>query len=113
MSDAIWAHGPVIEMFDKILTWMLLPVTVVLLVWNWVVNWRTGEKYFWRQVCKQASAIFIGGGLAFLLVVIVKWSKGDALEIEAGGRAAILIIFSVVGLLILLARYKFRNSSER
>lgn len=113
MCDALWAHGEVVAILDKTLTWIMLPMTVVLVVWHLVVSWRTGEKYFWRKVRKQASALFIGGGLGFLLAAIVKWCKGEAMTIDADDRTAILAVFSVVGLLILFARYKFRNSGEK
>ena len=113
MCDALWAHGEVVAILDKTLTWIMLPMTVVLVVWHWVVSWRTGEKYFLRKVRKQASAIFIGGCLGFFLAAIVKWCKGEAMTIDADNRTAILEVFSVVGLLILFARYKFRNSGEK
>ena len=49
------------------------------------------------------------GGLAFLLVIIVKKYKGEALEIDNEARVAILAIFAVLGLVIAFARYKYKH----
>ena len=36
MCDALWAHGEVVAILDKTLTWIMLPMTVVLVVWHLV-----------------------------------------------------------------------------
>lgn len=112
MSDALWAHGPVVEMLDKILFWIMLPMTLLLFVLYWIGNWRTGERYFWKKLRTQAGAMFIGGGLGFLLVLVVQWCKGDAVEMSSMARATVLAIFSVVGLMIGYARYRLRKMNE-
>ena len=112
MSDALWAHGPVVEILDKTLFWIMLPATVLLLVLYWIGNWRTGERYFWKKLRAQASVMFIGGGLGFLLVLVVQWCKGDAVEMSSMARATVLAIFSVVGLMIGYARYRLRKMNE-
>ena len=85
MSDAQWAHSEAIEM------------------------WRQGARYFWRQWQKGATTVLVGGGLAFLLVLIVKKCKGEAVEINNEARMIILAIFAVIGLVIAFARYKFKH----
>ena len=49
MSDALWAHGEVVEVLEKTLLWIMLPMTVVLFVWHNVVLWGgladVAEKY--------------------------------------------------------------------
>lgn len=109
MSDALWAHSEAIIMLDKVFTWILLPLTVLLFVLHNVESWRKGARYFWRQWQKGATAVLVGGGLAFLLVLIVKSCKGEALEIDNEARMVILAIFAVIGLVILFARYKFKH----
>ena len=107
--DALWTHGEAIMMLDKVFTWILFPLTVLLFVLYNVESWRKGSRYFWRQWQKGATAVFVGGGLAFLLVITVKKYKGEALEIDNEARAIILAIFAVIGLVIAFARYKYKH----
>lgn len=109
MSDAQWAHSEAIEMLDTILLWMVFPLTVLLFILHNIQMWRQGARYFWRQWQKGATAVLVGGGLAFLLVLIVKKCKGEALEINNEARMIILAIFAVIGLVIAFARYKFKH----
>ena len=109
MSDAQWAHSEAIEMLDTILLWIVFPLTVLLFILHNVESWRKGARYFWRQWQKGATAVLVGGGLAFLLVLIVKKCKGEALEINNEARMIFLAIFAVIGLVIALARYKFKH----
>ena len=109
MSDAQWAHSEAIIMLDKVFTWILLPLMVLLFILHNVESWRKGARYFWRQWQKGATAMLIGGGLGFLLVLIVKSCKGEALEIDNEARMVILAIFAAIGLVIAFARYKFKH----
>ena len=109
MSDALWAHSEAIIMLDKVFTWILLPLTLLLFILHNVESWRKGARYFWRQWQKGATAMLIGGGLGFLLVLIVKSCKGEALEIDNEARMVILAIFAAIGLVIAFARYKFKH----
>lgn len=109
MSDAQWAHSEAIEMLDTILLWIVFSLTVLLFILHNIQMWRQGARYFWRQWQKGATAVLVGGGLAFLLVLIVKSCKGEALEIDNEARMVILAIFAVIGLVIALARYKFKH----
>lgn len=109
MSDAQWAHSEAIEMLDTILLWIVFPLTVLLFILHNIQMWRQGARYFWRQWQKGATAILVGGGLAFLLVLIVKKCKGEAVEINNEARIVILAIFAVIGLVIAFARYKFKH----
>lgn len=109
MSDAQWAHSEAIEMLDTILLWIVFPLTVLLFILHNIQMWRQGARYFWRQWQKGATAILVSGGLAFLLVLIVKKCKGEALEINNEARMIILAIFAVIGLVIAFARYKFKH----
>lgn len=109
MSDAQWAHSEAIEMLDTMLLWIVFPLTVLLFILHNIQMWRQGARYFWRQWQKGATAILVSGGLAFLLVLIVKSCKGEALEIDNEARMVILAIFAVIGLVIAFARYKFKH----
>lgn len=109
MSDAQWAHSEAIEMLDTILLWIVFPLTVLLFILHNIQMWRKGARYFWRQWQKGATAVLVGGGLAFSLVLIVKKCKGEALEINNEARMIILAIFAVIGLVIAFARYKFKH----
>ncbi len=109
MSDAQWAHSEAIEMLDTILLWIVFPLTVLLFILHNIQMWRQGARYFWRQWQKGATAILVSGGLAFLLVLIVKKYKGEAVEINNEARMIILAIFAVIGLVIAFARYKFKH----
>ena len=112
MSDALWAHSEVVEILEKTLLWIMFPMTLVLFVWHNVVLWRSGERLFWRTWQKSSMAIAVGGGLALMLVFVVKWSKGEAIEVSDSARMWILGVFSVIGLVIAFARYKFKNWRE-
>lgn len=57
-------------------------------------------------------AIAVGGGLAMALVFVVNWCKGEAMEISDSARMWILGVFSVIGLVIAFARYKFKSWRE-
>lgn len=109
MSDAQRAHSEAIEMLDTILLWIVFPLTVLLFILHNIQMWRQGTRYFWRQWQKGATAVLVGGGLAFSLVLIVKSCKGEALEIDNEARMVILAIFAVIGLVIAFARYKFKH----
>lgn len=109
MSDAQWAHSEAVIMLDKVFTWIFLPLTLLLFILHNVESWRKGARYFWRQWQKGATAVLVGGGLGFLLVLIVKSCKGEALEIDNEARMVILAIFAVIGLVIAFARYKFKH----
>ena len=109
MSDAQWAHSEAIIMLDKVFTWILLPLTLLLFISHNVESWRKGARYFWRQWQNGATAVLVGGGLAFLLVLIVKSCKGEDLEIGNEARMVILAIFAVIGLVIAFARYKYKH----
>lgn len=112
MSDELWAHSRVVEVLDTTLTWILLPMTVVLFVWHNMVLWHSGERLFWRTWQKSGLAMLVGGGLAFLLVLVVQWCRGEAVEISDSAKMWILAVFSAVGLLVMFARYKFKNWSK-
>lgn len=112
MSDALWAHSEVVEILEKTLLWIMFPMTLVLFVWHNVVLWRSGERLFWRTWQKSGMAIAVGGGLALVLVYVVGWCKGEATEISDSARMWILGVFSVIGLVIAFARYKFKNWRE-
>ena len=107
--DTVWAHGVAIEMLDKVFMWIIFPLTVLLFVLHNIESWRKGERYFWREWQKGATAVLVGGGLAFLLVLIVKSCRGEALEIDNEARMVIMAIFAVIGLVIAFARYKFKH----
>ena len=108
-SDALWAQSEGIKMLDTVLMWIILPLTVLLFILHNIETWRKGERYFWRQCQKTALSCGVGGGLAFLLVLIVKSCKGEALEIDNEARMIILAIFAVIGLVIVFARYKYKH----
>jgi hypothetical protein len=111
--DTVWAHGAAIEMLDKVFMWIIFPLTVLLFVLHNIESWRKGERYFWREWQKGTLALGVGGALALLLVILVKYYKGDALEIDNGGRIAIVAVFASIGFVYSFARYKFKNWREK
>lgn len=108
-SDALWAQSEGIKMLDTVLMWIILPLTVLLFILHNIETWRKGERYFWRQCQKTAWACGVGGGLGFLVVIIVMHYKGDAVEIDNVGRIAILAVFAAIALLYFFARYKYKH----
>lgn len=112
-SDALWAQSEGIMMLEKVLLWIIFPMTLLLFILRNIESWRKGERHFWREWQKSAVALGVGGALALLLVFIVKYSKGEALEVSSGGRIAILAVFAAIGLFYAFARYKFKNWRER
>ena len=112
-TDALWAHSEGVKMLHMVLTFIILPMTLLLFILHNIESWRKGERHFWREWQKSAAALGVGGALAMLLVFVVKYSKGEAIEIGSGGRIAILAVFAAIGLFYSFARYKFKNWREK
>ncbi|MBR4995977.1 MAG: hypothetical protein IKY82_07945 [Alistipes sp.] len=112
-SDALWAQGPGLTMLNKVLMWIIFPMTLLLFILHNIESWRKGERHFWRMWQKGSLALLVGGALGSLLVVVVKKCKGEALEIDNGTRLIILAVFSVIGLVCAFARYKFKTWREK
>ena len=108
-SDAAWAHSASIEILSKVLMWITLPLTVVLFVWLCIGLWRTSEKLFWRKLLRWAKSIVAGVVLSVVLVLVVRYFRGDALMLEQGKQVTIFIIFAAGGLIWGVAKYMFNN----
>lgn len=109
MSDALWAHGEVIQVLDKVLMWITLPLTIILFVWLCVGYWRQSERLFWRKCRRWGSALAIGVIVAVVLVILVRYVKGEGADISEGDRALFIGAFAVAGLVWSVARYKFQH----
>lgn len=109
MSDALWAHSEVVLILDRTLTWVMLPLSVVLTVWMCIGYWRQSERLFWRKWRRWGASLAFGAAAAALLVVLVHLAKGEKATIEEGDRTLLLGAFSAAGLIWYFARYKFRS----
>ena len=109
MSDALWAHSEVVQILDRTLTWVMLPLSVVLTVCMCIGYWRQSERLFWRKWRRWGASLAFGAAAAALLVVLVHLAKGEKATIEEEDRTLLLGAFSAAGLIWYFARYKFRS----
>ena len=109
MSDALWAHSESVEVLDMFLDWIILPLTLVLFVWYCIGLWRTSERLFWRKCRQWGVAVAVGTAAAVVLVLLVKYLKGESGTIDAEDRRYIIIVFAGAGLLYAVARHKFKH----
>ena len=107
--DAAWAQSVGIEMLDKILIWITLPLTGILFIWQCVGYWRTSERLFWRKCRQWGTALAVGVVCAVALVLLVRYAKGDNTTIKDGERVLILSVFAAGGLIYGIARHKFKH----
>ena len=109
MSDALWAHSESVEVLDTLLDWIILPLTLILFVWYCIGLWRTSERLFWRKCRQWGVAVAVGTAAAVVLVLLVKYLKGESGTIGEEDRSFIVMTFAVAGALYGLARYKFKH----
>lgn len=109
MSDALWAHSEVVLILDRTLTWVMLPLSVVLTVCMCIGYWRQSERLFWRKWRRWGASLAFGAAAAALLIVLVHLAKGEKATIEEEDRTLLLGAFSAAGLIWYFARYKFRS----
>lgn len=109
MSDALWAHSEVVLILDRVLMWVMLPLSAVMFVCLCISYWRQSERLFWRKWRRWGASLAFGAAAAALLVVLVHLAKGEKATIEEGARTLLLGAFSAAGLIWFLARYKFRS----
>lgn len=109
MSDALWVHSEAMQILDRTLTWVMLPLSVVLTVYMCIGYWRQSERLFWRKWRRWGASLAFGAAAAALLVVLVHLAKGEKATIEDGDRTLLLGAFSAAGLIWYFARYKFRS----
>ena len=109
MSDALWVHSEAMQILDRTLTWVMLPLSVVLTVCMCIGYWRQSERLFWRKWRRWGASLAFGAAAAALLVVLVHLAKGEKATIEDGDRTLLLGAFSAAGLIWYFARYKFRS----
>lgn len=109
MSDALWVHSEAMQILDRTLMWVMLPLSVVLTVCMCIGNWRQSERLFWRKWRRWGASLAFGAAAAALLVVLVHLAKGEKATIEEGDRTLLLGAFSAAGLIWYFARYKFRS----
>ena len=109
MSDALWVHSEAMLILDRTLTWVMLPLSVMLTVCMCIGYWRQSERLFWRKWRRWGASLAFGAAAAALLVVLVHLAKGEKATIEEGDRTLLLGAFSAAGLIWYFARYKFRS----
>jgi hypothetical protein len=114
--DAAWAQSHAMDVLDDVLGWICLPMTVILFILKCVENWRVGRRYFWR-VCRRWGGALLGGTLmATVLVALVKFFKSgwvfDGNIYDKEVKIFIFVLFSLGGLLYMIARYKFNHPNR-
>ena len=93
MSDALWVHSEAMQILDRTLTWVMLPLSVVLTVWMCIGYWRQSERLFWRKWRRWGASLAFGAAAAALLVVLVHLAKGEKATIEEEDRTLLLGAF--------------------
>ena len=109
MTDVMWAHGEAIEMLERVLNWIIIPMTVVLFVLLCVGYWRQSKRLFWRMWRRWGSALLIGAVCAVVLVLLMRYMKGDNLTIGEEDSRLLFGVFAAGGLIYGIARYKFNH----
>lgn len=112
-ADAAWVHSHAMDVLGDVLTWICLPMTVILFVVKCVESWRTGERYFWRRCRRWGSGLLFGTLMAVVLVALVKFFKSgcvfDSNIYDKDVKMFFFILLSLGGLIYMVARYKFNN----
>ena len=115
-SAAEWVQSRPVEVFKIFLDCITITLTVVLFVVHNIENWRVGRRYFWR-VCRRWGGALLGGALmATVLVALVKFFKsgwmfdGNIYDTEV--KTFLFVLFSLGGLLYMIARYKFNHPNK-
>lgn len=107
--NAAWAHSAAMDVLDAILTWITFPLTVILFVLLCVELWRKSERLFWRRWRRWGGAIAAGIVLAVILLLMMRFIKGDSVALEPNDKRWIVALFSIGMLIWVVARYKFKH----
>ena len=107
--DAAWAHSAGIEMLDTILMCITFPLTIILFVWLCIGYWRQSERLFWRKWRRWAGAIAIGIILVVVLLVMMRFVKGESVVLDPDDKRWILGLFAIGMLIYVFAKHKFKN----
>lgn len=107
--DAAWAHSAGIELLDRILLCITLVVTVIICVLQGINYWRQSKRLFYRKWRRWGSAIALGIILAVVLLLVMRFVKGDSVALDTNDKRWILALFSIGMLIYLFGRYKFKN----
>ncbi len=109
ISEAQWAHNEALNMLNEVLSWIVVPLTIFLFVWQCFGYWRQGERLFWRKWARWGQAIAAGVALAALLVLLVRYFRGENATLDEENKTLLLGIFSVAALVWAVARYKYKH----
>ena len=109
MSDALWAHSEVVKILDTLLDWIIIPMTLILFVLYCIGLWRTSDRLFWRKCRRWGTSLAVGTAAAVVLVLLVKYLKGESGVIGEEDRRIIVIAFAGAGLIYAVARHKFKH----
>ena len=107
--DAAWAHSAGIELLDRILLCITLVVTVIICVLQGVNYWRQSKRLFYRKWRRWGTSLAVGTAAAVVLVLLVKYLKGESGVISEEDRRIIVITFAGAGLIYAVARHKFKH----
>lgn len=106
--DAAWAHSPAMEVLDSMLTWITLPLTLILFVSKCISYWRQSKRLFWRKWLRWSGDIAAGIVLAVILFLTIRFVKGDSVALDPDDKRWILAIFSIGMLIWVITRYKYK-----
>ncbi len=112
MDDPFIGDAARWDILDDIMTWIALAGTFALFVWENVVNWRIGPRYFWRRWDKWSTAVAGGVAIAVVIIAIIGFFKsGTIVNSKAIWIMAMIVVPSAVALKF-FARYMFKHSGK-
>ena len=107
--DAAWAHSAGIELLNRILMYITVVVALIICVLQGINYWKQSNRLFYRKWRRWGSAIALGIILAVVLLLVMRFVKGDSVALDANDKRWILALFSIGMLIYLFGRYKFKN----
>jgi amino acid transporter len=84
-------------------------VALIICVLQGINYWRQSNRLFYRKWRRWGSAIALGIILAVVLLLVMRFVKGDSVALDTNDKRWILALFSIGMLIYLFGRYKFKN----
>ncbi|MBQ5786062.1 MAG: hypothetical protein IIW00_06285 [Alistipes sp.] len=100
------------DLLDDIMTWIALAGTFALFVWENVVNWRIGARYFWRRWAKWSTAVGVGVAVGVVIIAIVGFFKSGTIINSKAIWIMAMIVIPTAAAIKFFATYMFKHSGK-